>query len=348
MVLIFGGAYQGKLDYTLERFGISKDDVHFCNDTDIHMPKGIIAVYEIDKWILALIKENADVPESVKQFIAENTDAIVICNDISGGIVPIDATFRKWREAVGRAMGQLAQNSDEVVRMFCGIPTTLKSGEWPKRGDKHRDQLRCKGVVHSSHGVYPRASATPKIHLIRHGKTLANEQKLYCGATDLPLSDAGIAEILDLKNQGLYPKYTDFYFTSGLVRTEQTLDLLYGSVPRVAIPQLAEFNFGSFEMKNYEILKEQDDYQAWITDESGNVSCPGGDNRQNFTIRVLDGLETLVEKWQGDLFVVCHGGVIVSVMEHLFPNTKNFYEWQPQPGRGYSIALGGPKLYQPI
>lgn len=127
MVLIFGGAYQGKLDYTLERFGISKADVHFCTDTDIHMPKGKKAVCEIDKWILALIKEDVDVAESIKKFIAESPDAIVICNDISSGIVPIDATFRKWREAVGRAMGQMAQNSDEVVRLFCGIPTTIKS-----------------------------------------------------------------------------------------------------------------------------------------------------------------------------------------------------------------------------
>ncbi|MCL2202433.1 MAG: bifunctional adenosylcobinamide kinase/adenosylcobinamide-phosphate guanylyltransferase [Defluviitaleaceae bacterium] len=127
MVLIFGGAYQGKLDYTLERFGRSKDDVHFCNDTDTDMPKGKTVVYEIDKWMLAMIKKNADATESIKQFITENPDAIVICNDISGGIVPIDATFRKWREAVGRAMGQLAQNSGEVVRLFCGIPTILKS-----------------------------------------------------------------------------------------------------------------------------------------------------------------------------------------------------------------------------
>ncbi|MCL2202434.1 MAG: histidine phosphatase family protein [Defluviitaleaceae bacterium] len=187
-----------------------------------------------------------------------------------------------------------------------------------------------------------------KIHLIRHGKTPANEQKLYCGATDLPLSDAGIIELVELKEKGIYPKCADFYFTSGLMRTEQTLDLLYGSVPRVAIPQLAEFNFGSFEMKSYEMLKEQDDYQAWITDEAGGVSCPGGENRQDFTRRVLQGFEMLTEKWQGDLFVVCHGGVIVSIMAHLFPNTKNFYEWQPQPGRGYSIVPDGLKLYQPI
>ena len=29
------------------------------------------------------------------------------------------------------------------------------------------------------------------VFLIRHGRTLANEQHLYCGSTDLPLSRAG-------------------------------------------------------------------------------------------------------------------------------------------------------------
>ena len=44
--------------------------------------------------------------------------------------------------------------------MFRNSPKSLR--EWPKRGDKNRDGLRYKRVVRSSHGVYHRASATPK------------------------------------------------------------------------------------------------------------------------------------------------------------------------------------------
>ncbi|MGI6235680.1 MAG: histidine phosphatase family protein [Christensenellales bacterium] len=43
------------------------------------------------------------------------------------------------------------------------------------------------------------------LHLIRHGKTYANEQRLYCGQTDLPLSDTGAAEITQLARAGIYP-----------------------------------------------------------------------------------------------------------------------------------------------
>lgn len=185
---------------------------------------------------------------------------------------------------------------------------------------------------------------TIEIHLIRHGKTKANEQKLYCGATDLPLSENGISELMDLKMQGIYPPNADLYFTSGLIRTEQTLNLLYGSVHRATLPQFTEYHFGEFEMKSYELLKEQSNYQAWITDES--VPCPGGDSKQDFNKRILKGFELLTEnlKHEKILFAVCHGGVISCIMEYLFPNTRNFYEWQPKPGRGYTLVYSSNKL----
>jgi len=125
MVLIFGGAYQGKLAYALERFGLSRDDAHFCHETRVDAPKGKI-VYEIDKWILALVRANADVAQSVERLAADSPDAIVICNDISCGVVPVDSVLRKWREETGRALARLALRSDEVVRLFCGIPTRIK------------------------------------------------------------------------------------------------------------------------------------------------------------------------------------------------------------------------------
>jgi len=189
------------------------------------------------------------------------------------------------------------------------------------------------------------------IHLIRHGKTLANEQRLYCGATDLPLSDNGITQLAELKAQNVYPASANQYFTSGLQRTTQTLNLLYGPVKSKPLPQLMEFNFGSFEMKSYDMLKDQDDYQAWITDEGGQVCCPNGENKEIFTRRVINGYKLLKDSaMEGSVLAVVHGGVIVSIMEYLFPNTRNFYEWQPKPGRGYTLIFktGAHITYEPI
>ena len=190
------------------------------------------------------------------------------------------------------------------------------------------------------------------VHLIRHGRTEANEKKLYYGKTNVPLSQQGIANIADLKRQGIYPKDINLFFTSGLLRTEQTLTYIYGTVHREALPQLAEYHFGQFEMKSYEELKERADYQAWIADDSGQVLCPDGESRQQFMGRVLTGYDLLLEKSWGlkAVLLVSHGGVIASIMDALFPKVHHFYAWQPKPGRGYTLtyALDGLCRYKQV
>ena len=126
MILIIGGVYQGKLAYTQNRFKVANDQIYFCNAEDTAMPQSKAVIYEIDRWILALVQAGMDVAIEVEKFAAANQDAVIICNDISCGVVPIDPVMRKWREAVGRATARLAQQSDEVIRLFCGIPSRLK------------------------------------------------------------------------------------------------------------------------------------------------------------------------------------------------------------------------------
>ena len=126
MILLFGGAYQGKLAYAMDRFAFSGDDVYRCTADNAVMPEAKKLICGIDLWILALVKADADAAEAVRRFIDANTTAVVICNDISGGVVPVDPVLRQWRETVGRSMAALSRASDEVIRLFCGIPTRLK------------------------------------------------------------------------------------------------------------------------------------------------------------------------------------------------------------------------------
>ena len=109
MVLIFGGVYQGKLEYAKKRFGDGRKIIN-----------------SIDREVLAWIRADENLPEKMNEFIAASKDAVVICNDISCGVVPADPVMRRWREEVGRLMAQLAEASDEVIRMYCGIPARLK------------------------------------------------------------------------------------------------------------------------------------------------------------------------------------------------------------------------------
>lgn len=173
-----------------------------------------------------------------------------------------------------------------------------------------------------------------RLILIRHGKTAANEAHLYCGSTNLPLSEQGRAELHPLN----LPLKSPTFFSSGLLRTEQTARILFGDVPMSPLPEFREVDFGIFEMRSYAQLKEDAAYQAWISGDNMKNTPPGGESGEAFTARILAALPKLSQV-PGDCVLVTHGGVIAAIMAHLFPGEgKNRYEWQPKPGCGYIIS----------
>lgn len=52
--------------------------------------------------------------------------AVIVANEIGAGIVPLDVSERIFREAVGRALCIVAQRSEEVTRVVCGIGVRIK------------------------------------------------------------------------------------------------------------------------------------------------------------------------------------------------------------------------------
>lgn len=182
------------------------------------------------------------------------------------------------------------------------------------------------------------------IYLIRHGITEANLAHLYCGSTDLPLSEQGAAALRAMR--GKYSVSPDCrFFTSGMLRTEQTLQLLFGTVPHQSEPKLREMDFGDFEMKSYEALKDEPAYQTWLQGDNERNVAPGGESGQLMTLRVLEAFRAITAE-DRDAVIVTHGGPISAIMQALFPEEgKNRYEWQRAPGCGYAISDG---KYQPI
>ena len=169
------------------------------------------------------------------------------------------------------------------------------------------------------------------IYLIRHGKTSANEKHLYCGSTDLPLSDAGKEELrsvhYDIKNVR--------FISSGMKRTNETVHNLFGDVPYEVDSRFREVDFGIFEMQSFEQLKNRPEYQAWLTGDNEANIPPQGESGMQMKARVMEAFSEIKE----DTCIITHGGVIAAIMENLFPEeNKNRYQWQPKPGHGYCIV----------
>lgn len=169
------------------------------------------------------------------------------------------------------------------------------------------------------------------IYLIRHGKTEANEKHLYCGSTDLPLSDAGKAELRTFR----YKLENVRFITSGMKRTNETLNILFGVVSHSQDPRFREVDFGIFEMHSYEELKNAPAYRLWLTGDNEVNIPPNGESGVQMTARALEAFSEIQE----DTAIITHGGVIAAIMAHLFPHeNKTRYDWQPKPGHGYAIT----------
>ena len=183
-----------------------------------------------------------------------------------------------------------------------------------------------------------------KIVFIRHGQTEANVTYTYCGVTDMPLSDEGERLLEEKRLAGGYPDITGLdVYTSCLVRTKQTLKALYGDVPYAEEPLFNEMNFGIFEGKSYDQLKDTPEYQEWTSGDHMSKPCPGGESGNQMKERILLGLEKLLEKGK-DALVVSHGGVIAILFIHFFPDSGlNWYQIQPSNGEGYIFEFEGGK-----
>ena len=120
MVLIIGGAYQGKLDYARQQFGIAEEDVHICGTGELDFSKHCI--YKIEEFTFG----HSDPINYFKAHKEQWKDSILICQDIFCGVVPMGAENRAWRQNTGRLCQYLAKEADQVIRIFCGLEQRLK------------------------------------------------------------------------------------------------------------------------------------------------------------------------------------------------------------------------------
>ena len=124
MILIFGGACQGKKTFARESFGLSEEDIACCT-AEGEPDWSRKALSGVEQYLLGCLQRGED-PANTPLEGPMVEEKILICQEIGSGIVPIDPLMRRWREETGRALQRLARRSDQVWRVFCGIPQRIK------------------------------------------------------------------------------------------------------------------------------------------------------------------------------------------------------------------------------
>ena len=124
MHLIIGGAYQGKLTFAREFYGFGTEQNTSCTKDTISFYYPCIT--HIEEFTYGCALRNVDPVEYFEQHRQEWKDSVLICRDISCGVIPLDVRDRAWREATGRLCQYLSREADHVSKIFCGLEQRLK------------------------------------------------------------------------------------------------------------------------------------------------------------------------------------------------------------------------------
>lgn len=185
------------------------------------------------------------------------------------------------------------------------------------------------------------------IHLIRHGAIDETLSGKYIGTTDPPLSDKGKLALKKLAFTHAYPQ-PPVVFSSPLRRCTQTCAVLFPERKPLVIANLSECNFGEWEGKTAEELKDSEDFQKWLAGDN-SVKPPRGESNADFVRRICKMFESIVEglmkTGSTECAIVTHGGVIMTLLAvYGLPQAKPF-EWAMENGCGYSVRVT-PMLWQ--
>ncbi|MBR1591507.1 MAG: histidine phosphatase family protein [Ruminococcus sp.] len=155
-----------------------------------------------------------------------------------------------------------------------------------------------------------------RISVIRHGLTEANENGIYIGKTDLPLSPKGAGELAAKMDEYDYPTVYRVY-SSPLKRCTETAEILFPETELVRVDGLRELDLGVFENKSFKELLNRDDYKQWLSGKN-NERPPQGESLEEMTARTFSALHNIImDMMQSGVTkaaIITHSGIISNML----------------------------------
>ncbi|HLE49711.1 MAG TPA: histidine phosphatase family protein [Patescibacteria group bacterium] len=139
-----------------------------------------------------------------------------------------------------------------------------------------------------------------KITYFVHGTTTDNEKGISSGWFNVDLSEKGIKQSVDLKDQTKDKKF-DIVFCSDLIRAVHSAELTFkGIVPIITDARLRECNYGEYNAKPSELVEP-------MQEENITKRFPAGESYEDVKTRITDFLEFLRKNYDGkSVAIVAH------------------------------------------
>ena len=128
MVMVTGGHGQGQSDFgeKLAKENNASCKVADCGTCSFDEPMKAGFIKDYHRLVKRLIEHGEDTAEYTRRLVETNPGAVITVDEVGCGVVPIEASAREYRETVGRMSCIIAASSEEVYRMYCGIPSKIK------------------------------------------------------------------------------------------------------------------------------------------------------------------------------------------------------------------------------
>ena len=180
------------------------------------------------------------------------------------------------------------------------------------------------------------------LSLYRHGRTRANDEGIYIGSTDYPLTDEGSAELSGKTDRYEYPRVQRVY-SSPLSRCLETAEILFPETPLYIAEDLRELNFGLFEGKKASELVGREDYRTWLKGGAPDIRPPEGESAEELCIRSYRALNRILMDMMENDFSHCaaitHAGVISNMLACFGVPKIAASELRCEPGEGFEILF---------
>lgn len=177
--------------------------------------------------------------------------------------------------------------------------------------------------------VHPAGSSTD-LYFVRHGQTPANVKHQFAGVTDVPLDELGKRQAEQVAERFRHFEI-DAIMSSPLQRahyTAEQIGKITGLKPNV-MDGLKEIDFGDVEMMTInQVLETYPKLMPTLGDpRDTTMQWPNGESRHEFHSRVLASVNAILRTYvDKSVAVVCHGGVISSVLSYLEDGPRNDFE----------------------
>ena len=125
MHLIIGGRYMGKRVYAEKLYG----NFEIVYNLESEQAENIISaglIINLHMGIKSLLVRNIDAMNFFASRLNILRSSVIIGDEISSGIIPVDKFERKWRDETGKVYQFLASEAEIVDRIFAGLALRLK------------------------------------------------------------------------------------------------------------------------------------------------------------------------------------------------------------------------------